>query len=915
VLEITNNGSESGELGFNLSYQKIEWTLRELPEEVAGALKQLMEVRTVKVAPGETETILVGLLLPAVQSAQEATAAAEADPFPELEEGLRVNVVYSFEAECDARCRELAPPDLVQKLPPLVVRWYTQDLGDAPDSSNHFGAAMTAYAGVPARYPTVFDPATGADQGPRHYHPRPFHLGKLVSWEGEADLGPDQDLTNNLRPPANVADRDRFDDGTVPPLWPLEHCRITKVPVQVYISPAAYGWFKQAERKGFLNVWIDGNRDGDWADGVQCPQVENQPTGALEHVVIDYGVDVIALGPGLHTIFVETGRVPWPAELAEKPAWVRVTLSERESNKPLTTFGIQHGDGRGFAVPFRLGETEDYLWRPANATVGPDVVVTKRGRLFQEINVANNDLQDRIVWTIEYRNRGDETAQNVVLRDRLDDNLNIIAILIGLLKPEGVDRRDEAPVLVFNIGDLEPGEGGRIVLITSLPTPTAQLQQVTNVANAVVEGDVDLDNNVARASVKIGVRPPRILTPVDGTTCSNDLVVRGLALPGATVNLYVDGTAAGNTVAAANGRWEIPVSLTDGTHALKATATLGGVVSPFSNEVMIKVDSSLTWSPISLRFIDPSGAIHQPTDPSGRLDVDGWQIQLRPQTTYTVMVEICCDEGTAVVTLNGVFVEEVSLVDPDNDGTYVGVFTTGPRNQTPGSLSLTVLCGNSEVTGQGGVVLIDPAGTVYDIQTGTPLPEATVACMEQQPGAASGTSAFSLWDAATYAQVNPQSTADDGYYSFFTPAGTYQVAVTRAGYQPHRSPDLVVIADPVYYDVPLTPIIDAPADVVIQMTEFGFEPASVEVLPGSVIEWVNADLTDHTATRLLEGAAAADADAIDEWDSGALAPGASYKTRAGNPGTYVYGDRLDSTREGVITVVEPKLYLPAVRSK
>ncbi len=784
--------------------------------------------------------------------------------------------------------------NLLRKLPPQIVRWYTQDLGDAPDNTNHFGAGMTAYAGVPAQYPTVFDPATGAVQGPRHYHPRPFHLGKNVSWEGEADFGPDQDGLNNLRPPANLADRDRFDDGAIPPLWPLEHCRVTKVPVQVYISPAAHAWFTQAQRKGYLNIWIDGNRDGDWADGVQCPQEQGLPPAALEHVVIDYGVDVIALGPGLHTLSVETGRVPWSADSAEKPAWVRVTLSEREPNKPLNTFGIQHGDGRGHAAPFRLGETEDYLWHPATATVGPDVVANKRGRIVQEVNPNTGKVEDRIVWSITYRNDGDETAQGVVLRDRLDNELNIIAILIGLLLPANVtEDRSQAPVLIFDIGDLEPGEGGHIVLITSVPTPTADLQQVTNVANAVATGDVNLDNNVVSATVNIGVRPPRILSPIDGTTCSNGLTVRGLAVPGATVDVYVDDIIIGSTTAGGDGRWTMTTLLTDGVHVLKATAKVSGVVSPFSNEVTIKVDSSLTWSPISLRFIDPSGGIHQPVDPDGFLEQDGWQIQLRPQTTYTVEVDVCCDEGTAVVTLNGVISEEISLTDPDNDGTYTGVFTTGPRNPEPGTVSLTVLCGNSEVTGHGGVVLIDPAGTVYDIQTGTPLPEANVACMEQQPGAASGTSAFSLWDAATYGQVNPQSTPNDGYYSFFTPAGTYQVAVTRAGYQPHRSPNLEVIADPVYYDVPLTPVIDKPADVVIQITEFGFEPPLVEVTPGTVIEWVNSDVSDHSATRLLEGSAAAITDAIDEWDSGALSPGQSYKTVVNNTGLYAYGDRMD----------------------
>lgn len=40
------------------------------------------------------------------------------------------------------------------------------DLGDAPDSSNHWGMPMTAYPGVPALFPTVFDSPFGQPREP-----------------------------------------------------------------------------------------------------------------------------------------------------------------------------------------------------------------------------------------------------------------------------------------------------------------------------------------------------------------------------------------------------------------------------------------------------------------------------------------------------------------------------------------------------------------------------------------------------------------------------------------------------------------------------------------------------------------------------------------------------------------------------
>jgi hypothetical protein len=54
--------------------------------------------------------------------------------------------------------------------------------------------------------------------------PRPFHLGKRVSLEAEADIGPDQDPLNNIVPLAADPDNDRGDDGTNLAQWNLNGC-------------------------------------------------------------------------------------------------------------------------------------------------------------------------------------------------------------------------------------------------------------------------------------------------------------------------------------------------------------------------------------------------------------------------------------------------------------------------------------------------------------------------------------------------------------------------------------------------------------------------------------------------------------------------------------------------------------------
>ena len=215
-----------------------------------------------------------------------------------------------------------------------------------------------------------------------------------------------------------------------------------------------------------------------------------------------------------------------------------------------------------------------------------------------------------------------------------------------------------------------------------------------------------------------------------------------------------------------------------------------------------------------------------------------------------------------------------------------------------------MICDNLESQGSGEVVLIDPEGQVYDVtQANTLIEGAIVACIQQQPVAVAEEeeSVFTLWDAATYGQINPQVTAADGYFSFLTPAGIYRLEVSRGGYQPYTTPDLIVVAGSARYDVGLTPVIDEPAGHIVSIGPAGFSPAYLEVQPGDIIEWINTDLDEHSSTLFR-----AEVQAADEvvWDSGLLAPGESYKFRVVAENTYSYVDRMDTGNTGVVVVQE-----------
>ncbi len=232
------------------------------------------------------------------------------------------------------------------------------ELGDAPDSSNHAGVPMTAYHFPPAppvmaNYSTVYDPATGLPSGPLHFNPRgDAWLGEWVTLEFDADLPPDEDTITNLDPPANVPDLDFADDGVVLP-QSLPDCAPTVLNFTVNVPEGV----PPADR--FVNVWIDWDRDGDWADTFTCEQQGDAPEWAVQNLLLP------PLPLGFHflqtPVFLPHNKTPG------LPTWLRITLATQPA--PLGPDGSPP-DGRGPVNGYTFGETEDY-WIPGVEPVIP----------------------------------------------------------------------------------------------------------------------------------------------------------------------------------------------------------------------------------------------------------------------------------------------------------------------------------------------------------------------------------------------------------------------------------------------------------------------------------------------------------------------------------------------------------------
>lgn len=234
------------------------------------------------------------------------------------------------------------------------------DLGDAPDSTNHANASMTAYSGVTANFPTVW--AGPVPSGPRHAFPHgAAWLGPDVSMEEEADTGHDDDTTNNIIPAIDASDRDEDDDGWKNQNIIFQPCRRKILKVEVTRNPAT------VQQTMYLNVWYDGNRDGDWEDNGSCGNVNG-----TEWIVRDLPVDIQT--PATDTFIVYARTLPVFSETEDDPAWMRFTLSE----EPAPTNANNYSDGRGPNAPntYRYGETEDYLHRPVFNKPTPTPVAT-----------------------------------------------------------------------------------------------------------------------------------------------------------------------------------------------------------------------------------------------------------------------------------------------------------------------------------------------------------------------------------------------------------------------------------------------------------------------------------------------------------------------------------------------------------
>ena len=163
------------------------------------------------------------------------------------------------------------------------------------------------------------------------------------------------------------------------------------------------------------------------------------------------------------------------------------------------------------------------------------------------------------------------------------------------------------------------------------------------------------------------------------------------------------------------------------------------------------------------------------------------KLRVQVPVSYTSFATVTVTVGTQSITLT-----------EESDGLFAGVFQ--PPIHT-GDFIIEINADGVLTRIESGPVLIDPDGFVYEAggTISDTIPEAKVTCQYWDVHIGQ----WLVWDAWNYGQVNPQVTLEDGYYSFYTPVGTYRVTAEKQGYPAYASPDLEVVDAPVRHNIPL----------------------------------------------------------------------------------------------------------------
>ncbi len=350
-------------------------------------------------------------------------------------------------------------------------------------------------------------------------------------------------------------------------------------------------------------------------------------------------------------------------------------------------------------------------------------------------------------------------------------------------------------------------------------------------------GDTKIIPRPSAASSLLAFLSPRITHPrppsAGGTLLVGPQVrFEGLARAGAEVVLYTSPSQIYNwdddaltrlltTTAGSDRFFSESASLADGDHYIYARAfsgtqkSEGGLWSPLH----LVVSSTLSVDPDGVG-VQTGGQDYTPGGLGGQVGSAAGE-----PVTITVPLDPPCAlplSPTLYIsnTRTGEGLPPLSPVDTVSDeGIYTYTFVF--RGYAGGSYETEFgyVCDDEEEQVPIVIILIDPAGYVYDLNTtgvtylwpSKPPDDSLVVNATVTTTVRTGDDTWEVWDAQEHDQYNPQVTdrttpdgvKEPGYYAFFVPSGQYKVHASAPGCLDYESPILTVVNEPVYHNVGL----------------------------------------------------------------------------------------------------------------
>ncbi|MCE7984071.1 MAG: carboxypeptidase regulatory-like domain-containing protein [Caldilinea sp. CFX5] len=319
-----------------------------------------------------------------------------------------------------------------------------------------------------------------------------------------------------------------------------------------------------------------------------------------------------------------------------------------------------------------------------------------------------------------------------------------------------------------------------------------------NVGPITVRTYADVDGQFLRVERTIAITEQVTLAvqdPVHGVTNQAQPVIQGVTAPGVALALYDGQTLLVEGQAGADGFFQLQPTtpLPNGSHEFSVRATVAPTNTLTSDPIQVKIDTTLLVDPMHIYITnrDQRQRIH---DARGFADLGG-RVWTRSGDTVAIEIPLrCTDVRTADLLVGGVYATSLTSAE---DERWIGTYTPPSSGNYAVALQLNCAGVEQRITLLNG--LIDPDGYVYWADAGEDrrIAGATVTCYALVEGE------WRVWAGYLYGQQNPQSTAADGYYAFFTEPGQYQIRVEAPGFEPYESPVLTVVDEPVHHNAPL----------------------------------------------------------------------------------------------------------------